>query len=588
MLLIGAVSICSVSCESDSVEDSSSLLDSPFEVFEYVTSSGMSFIPDINDDTRRISIYDVSAGSEITDIVYKLKAGVSITPEPASRVGAWRETELFVLSADGVEVSYRATLVDYAQSSVATDAVLYTTSTYGCEIEHHLFDLKQDSGTNLLDSYANAVVLFQDYGLDGVRVPIWGCYDPTSGEYGHEVAGTANYNVYKSTYNRVKNALSAYVAGGGSKSDFVVFLSLKSSDDAAVLPSWCYEGGVVSPTNLIPDMYATVVEDLTRGLKTYVDSSIVVHVIGLDNESSIASASQSSLAWTYYDVVECVKSRFAKAGWSTPRFISYEAAEPATFDTGIYKSILTNAPESVDIYGVHYYHDTDHPSKFNALEADWNASMVLEDYLRADEVSREFWASEPHWLLMSEDNTAKYNDDFMKVSEEAMCCLWAQTDLGMSAFSWWGFTMGTDLRSDLMRIASVPITGSTPIAFIDHDDEGFSSDDTTEDDVTRNYDIDSNNLKTRAFINGNTVTIYLLNVDWYESRATAPSYSDYTIGLNDATLANSTISYEQWVGAESGASDYTSASGMIYTDSDDYFSIDIPARSITCLQFTIN
>ncbi|MFR9556556.1 MAG: DUF4971 domain-containing protein [Rikenellaceae bacterium] len=574
------------SCESNDVSGDVSALESPFASFEYVTSSGRTYIPDIDDAERTISIYGVEDSDGITGVNYELKPGVSILPDPASRVGDWRSTELFVVSVDDEKIPYVATLKDYKYATIETDAKLYTQQTYGSEVKYHLYDLKNDSASNQLDTYENAETMFQQYGLCGVRIPIWGATDTVTGEEGHPAEGEVNYNVYGRTYSRVSNALKAFMAGGKNKSDFIVFMSIKSSGSTQVkLPSWCFTNGVIARTNLLPDKYAVLIENLTSELKKYVDPDLQIQVIGLDNESSFANATDNSTTWMHYETVPYIKARFEANGWNTPQFISHEAWEPKTFSNGWYKSLLTSHPETVDIYGVHYYHDKDHPKYFGRLETEWDASMTDATYAHPDGVVREFWASEPHWLSMSADSG--YDDDFFKVSEEAMCCLWAQSDLGMTAFSWWSFGVGTTLRNDLMRIASVPITGYTPIKFVDHDDGGFSKDDTTVDDVTRDYDLDSNNLKTRAFINGNNVTLYLLNVDWYANRATAPSYTDYKIGISDATLTGYKISYEQWVGEESGASNYTTTSGTFSYSSDQYFSIDIPARSITCLQFTI-
>ncbi|MFI3305746.1 MAG: DUF4971 domain-containing protein [Rikenellaceae bacterium] len=586
MLLLSAM--ITSSCEESATADSS-LLDSPFEVFEYVTSSGRTYSPVIDDEARKISISDLTTGDDIAGVNYQLKEGLSITPTPDTRVGSWRETELFIISDGSEKVPYETTLVDYYHSTVVADATIYTQQTYGCEVKYHLYDLKNDGATNGLDNYANAVTMFQTYGMNGVRLPIWGAVDSVTGELGHPNQGEVNLNVYQRTYDRVNNAVSAFQAGGGNINDFIVFISIKSSgQDAVKLPSWCFTGGVIARANLIPSMYAELIRDYVTALKKNTRSDLQVQVVGLDNESSFANA-DAATAWMHYQTVPYVKEVFAEENWNTPRFISYEAWEPKAFANGQFQSILTNAPNTVDIYGIHYYHGKDHPKYFGRLEADWDAAMTSSTYARTDGIEREFWASEPHWDLTT-DFTA-YNDDYFKIAEDAMCTLWAQTDLGMSAFAWWGFGVdaGTSLRPGLMRMASVPITGATPVKFIDHDDDGFSKDDTSEyDDVTRDYSRLSNNLKSRAFIDGKNVTIYLINVEWYDDRATAPVYEGYKVGLDDAKIGNyKRVSYEQYAGTDASCKTYTYNSGEFFAPSESYFSIDLPARSITCIQFTI-
>ncbi|MFR9637002.1 MAG: DUF4971 domain-containing protein, partial [Rikenellaceae bacterium] len=230
------------SCESNDVSGDVSALESPFASFEYVTSSGRTYIPDIDDAERTISIYGVEDSDGITGVNYELKPGVSILPDPASRVGDWRSTELFVVSVDDEKIPYVATLKDYKYATIETDAKLYTQQTYGSEVKYHLYDLKNDSASNQLDTYENAETMFQQYGLCGVRIPIWGATDTVTGEEGHPAEGEVNYNVYGRTYSRVSNALKAFMAGGKNKSDFIVFMSIKSSGSEQVkLPSWCFK-----------------------------------------------------------------------------------------------------------------------------------------------------------------------------------------------------------------------------------------------------------------------------------------------------------------------------------------------------------
>ncbi len=587
-LLLGSALV--VSCQDNGTTDGSPL-DSPFEVFEYVTASGRTYIPNIDDTDRNISIYGVEHSEDIVAVNYQLKEGLSILPAPESRLGEWREQELFVLSDGESKIPYEVNLVDFYHEFVEKDAVIYTQQPYGAEVKYHLYDLKADTKTNQLDTYANAEVMFQEYGMCGVRLPIWGATDPITGEYGHPMEGVVNPNVYGRTYRRTKNALAAYMAGGGNKSDFIVFISIKSSgNDPVRLPSWCFKNGEISRANLLPDKYATLIEDLTKALKANVDSDLQVQVVGLDNESSLGDC-KAGTAWMHYETVPYIKKRFAANGWATPQFISYEAWEPKKFVGGMFQKILSQAPETVDIYGIHYYSEKDHPKNFNNLEDDWDAAITNPVYAKPDGKERVFWASEPHWMSPGEVmNVDKYQEDFFKLCEQSMCTIWAQTDLGMTAFCWWGFSVGTGLRNHLMRITSVPLVGCTPVKFIDHDDEGFSKDATTSDDVTRDYVLGSNNLKTRAFIKGNKVVLYLLNVDWFFNVAagTAPSYTDYKIGLADATIKSSKISYEMFTGDGTNGTNFTQTVDEItVTPGSDYFEFDIPARSITCIEFEV-
>ena len=160
----------------------------------------------------------------------------------------------------------------------------------------------------------------------------------------------------------------------------------------------------------------------------------------------------------------------------------------------------------------------------------------------------------------------------------AMICLWAHTDLGMDAFMWWAYNNeDKGLRGQLMEIASLPLHGAQPIKLYDHDGE---------DDVILNT---PGKLMTRAFIEGDLVTIYAINMAKYADRATIRAYQDYSFGINDAIISGD-IKYSQWTGVESNAKSFTVVSNqkITGTDNTDNFAIDLPVRSITCIQFKTN
>ncbi len=571
--LLSLSAMLSVACDNSS-EAAGSLPDSPIISFEYVISAGESCTPVIDDEQRTISIYSVETSDEIVSVSYTLASGVSILPDPASRVGNWDPSELFVLSCGEDKALYTATLMDYIYDEVVTDSKLYPKQTYGREVEHHLFDLKYD--INHMENTDNAATLLGDHDLNGIRFPIWGGEDSKTGyATGHPSAGVIQEEVYARFMTRAINARTARYAVG--KTDFYVFLSLKSNE-AGPIPGWCFENGVYDKTKIVPEYYARLVFDLIEYLNTY---GFEVHVVGLDNESAFAKISDVSTVWMYTDTVTALRDMIEEDGrFIVPDFISNEAWEPKNFEGSWYQTLMTTQPETVDIYGVHYYPGKDHPKNFENLESEWDISNVDKE--------RPFWASEPHWSATSEVNE-NYEGDILKNAELAMCTLWAQADLGMSAFCWWSYKADSDLRAQLMKVTSVPLKGSTPVRFNDHDDNGFDKSDSelNYDDVCRDYDIDNNNLKTRAFINGDLITLYFINMQWWSSRETSIIYDDYSVGLSDAKISGYEISYERWMGADDDVAGYEYESGTFVRASDSHFTIDIPARSITCVQFKV-
>ncbi len=466
-----------------------------------------------------------------------------------------------------------ATTTIKRQGESKTNAILYTQQRYGHETKYHLYDLKFD--VKDLDRENVAKALFTEHGLNGIRFPIWGGNCKVSGcDTGHPSAGVIEEAVYERFVSRTLRALKYYETTG--KDNFQVFLSLKSNKGA--IPGWCFKGGKFDKKKLIPENYAQMVFDLIKYLKD--KHNITVTVVGLDNESAFAQASKPETTWMYSETVAALRELISKSKYSAVRFISNEAWAPKPFNGGWYQKLMKEDPNSVDIYGVHYYAGKDHPKHFVNLEDEWDAS-------NADK-SREYWASEPHWTA-DKSAAERYEGDLFKVAEKTLCSIWAQSDLGLDAFCWWSYNVDKSLRSQLMKMISVPLLGSTPIRFYDHDDDGFSKEDEKKnyDDVTRDYDMDNNNLKTRAFINGNKVTLFIINTEWWSKRKNSVEYPGYSIGVEDAVISANGVLCKQWTGTELSAGDYKYQEFTIERGSDNHFVIDIPARAIISLQFEI-
>ena len=96
----------------------------------------------------------------------------------------------------------------------------------------------------------------------------------------------------------------------------------------------------------------------------------------------------------------------------------------------------------------------------------------------------------------------------------------------MVGMAWWAYEIGTTLRAQLMKAATAPLKDAQPIRVKDHDDVAG------EDDIISM----NKSLKSRAFIEGNSVTLYMMNIVPFEERADIETLNNYPISVEVCLL----------------------------------------------------
>lgn len=545
------MSLCFVSCSKNAESDAFSALINSFEV-----KVGESYYPSFVDNKNYvIDISGVENGSLIKSVRYKLMDGATINPLPEDRINDWQPEEKFILTYGDNEYTYTAVLTDYKEPveeeiKYSGEATIYPNKMYGRVVKHFCYDLKDNMAKlSGYDKVTLANKLFQEQDLDGLRIPIWGSQNKggANANGGHPEEGEVDRDFYLPLLNSMNNAKRAR----GNK-DFIIFASKKIEHGENSCPDWVTPNG---KNNVDADKYAIMLVDYIMFMK---NEGFEIDVLGIDNESING---RSITAEKFAQIVKKIKQMSQEQGFKCPRFIAPETWEPKGKKDDWLRNLVNNNPDCFDIYGVHYYPNKDHnPTNFGNLK--------YEIELKGN---REFWASEPHWNSQKEvDETI--GGDMLFHSEKAICTLWDQTDLGMDAFMWWAYGTGTDLRSQLMEIVSTPIHGAQPIEVKDHDGVDI---------------MESNKFQTRAFIDGKNVHLYVLNVCKYDKRATAGKvYENYKFMIDQSKL-NGEVKCTQWKGVEESASGYEKKTFNTTVIDENSFSVSIPSRSITYINFTI-
>ncbi|MFI3258846.1 MAG: hypothetical protein R3Y16_01985 [Rikenellaceae bacterium] len=401
---------------------------------------------------------------------------------------------------------------------------------FGHVMKNFFYDLKYSQGA--ISSASIAEEMFVDDDMNGVRISIFGNDDKPA----HPAAGEVIESYYTGTFTSITNARAAR----GTK-EFIVFASKKLNGKTS-FPDWVKDdAGEVDP-----EPYSRLLFDYIE----FMDSKgVTIDVLGVDNE--IEYNEGNITPQKYYETVNFLKARLAEAGLPIPKFIGPEryganAAWIKTFFESGYD-------DTMDIYGNHYY-PTQRFTRYNDFVSDMT---YIGD--------REFWATEPHWNAESTTTGA----DVLGYAESAIGAIWDHTDMGLDAIMWWDYKRTTNTRAYLMRTISAPIKDAQPVRVVDHDGESIRT---------------NGLLHTRAFREGNQITLYIVNTCAEEDVASQPSYTNYEFVLADATCSSYKIAYTQWRDDTeiSGADDYT----IIYNKNK--FFLDIPARSITYVTFKVS
>ena len=502
-----------------------------FYSFDLNTSSGI-VTGIIDDGASTVTFPGISDPSTITGAVYDCGEGVSVYPDPASLVGKWAEKQQFVLRRGDRQRVFSAILSDYEEQVEIPDAVMYPSDLSGRVTKYFFFDLK--GGANALADEQKAALLFGTDGMNGVRIPIYG--DVKNG--GHTASGVVGEGVYDKVLASVANARKH------AKGDLLVFAS-KKLDGKDSFPDWVMESG----KGIKPEKYAEMLMDYLRYMKS---QGVEVDVLGIDNETNFNEGNITPEKFAA--VVDIVREKTAAEGLKVPMMIGPERYCPERdFSKSWINTLFTSGyGDRMDIYGTHYYPKHHTPNYFNALKKEFECAQTGR--------SMEFWATEPHW-----DNDDAAKADMLYHAEQALCAMFDQTDLGLDGFMWWAYPADATLRGQLMRAYSLALFGSQPVRMTDHDGE---------DTMTRGL------LQTRAYVRGDEINVFIINMCAAGDKSGAKAYDDYLFEVSGAEISGN-INVLQW----SDETPDSGSSSTIKPEQPDRFRMDIPSRTITMLTF---
>jgi len=407
-----------------------------------------------------------------------------------------------------------------AFSQTGGDAIIYPDNYIGKKIEYFFFDIKGNaSGVN---TTAKATDYYVTDDMNGIRVSIYGDLSHPA----HPAAGQVVASEYTAMINSINNAKAAR-----SGKDFYVFAS-KKLDGQNSFPEWTKDANGVIVTE-----YVKLLTDYFQLMK---NEGITIDYLAIQNEEAYNEGNIT--AAKHKAIVDSMRNVTASLGVKMPLIVGYEDYGP---DKNNWMKNLSNGNwmSRMDIYGTHYY------PHLRPM------SNLLSDLNYANAANKPFWSTEPHW-------DSKDTADDWDEAEQGMCAFWDQIEVGMSGFMWWAYARTGSLRGNLMRTTSVPMKNAQMIDMNDIDGKG-----------TNTY----GKLQTRAFREGNIVTVYAVN-----NNATT-SYSNYGFGLSVGTISGS-VSYTQWL--KSGSINGTN--GTVVPESNTNYRLTLPAESITVFSFNVD
>lgn len=149
------------------------------------------------------------------------------------------------------------------------------------------------------------------------------------------------------------------------------------------------------------------------------------------------------------------------------------------------------------------------------------------------------------------------------------------TDLGLEAFMWWGYPIegSTTIKAPIMRAYSDAIHRSIPIRMIDHDGEET---------------LTQGKLQSRAYLRGNEVNVFLINVVNPNATSVVPTpYEDYPVGILDGFKIDGKVTVRQWQDDSIDGSEVEGKVTLVAALEENQFLLDIPTGTFTQLTFKI-
>lgn len=565
-----------------------------------VTVDGQQIESQINEDEATITIPGVVGSTSITAVSYQLSEGNTIYPTPESRIGDWRKDETFKVSlSSSVFRTYSVVLPDYIASEdeqkdytgweTGQEATIKVNEKYGVVTDKFFYDIKNEGA-----SVSNDVLMEMFYKVDmnGIRIPLYG--DIKDGKYIGQ-KGVEISDIITEDYDRTVNAV---LYAKSLKPNITVFASKKSGN---TWPDWLKDSNGIKVENYVKMWISYLVYLKKKGIN--------VDVIGVDNENHAALTTKQ-----YKDIVNGIKNGIETenstngTGLKQPKFICPDYWSPkgnngSSILYGLLKQSSPSDPdaETIDIYGTHYY-PYHHSWNDNYKNLEIEVVDIIGDFNKTHNKYIEFWATEPHW-----DNDDAAKEDPLGYSRMAMCTLWDHTDLGMNAFMWWAYpTTVADLRSVLMRDLSSVVYKSQPITINDHDGVELLKNESmynpahfdinnSDGNFSRlakinNYPTFNERVHSRAFIRGNEVNVYVINVrykkeieDFGKTQKIGSSFHDYKFNIEGSEI-DGDVSYVQWTDESSFEGDKGKAK---LSEDMKSFTMDLPLRSITRFTFKI-
>ncbi len=358
---------------------------------------------------------------------------------------------------------------------------------------------------------------FVDDGFNGLRTPIYG----DDKRPAHPEPGV----VIESYYT---NHIDAILRARALKPDLIVFASKKLAGKDS-FPAWTKDDNGVNP-----EPYAVLLADY---LEFMIGNGIEVDVLGIDNERVFNEGNITPQV--HKDIVDALRLLAVERAFAMPQIIGHEDYGPKKNNwMGV---LMSNGwGDRLDIYGSHYY-------------PQWRPLNNLKyDLEQAGE--REKWHTELHWDAKADQ------DDFAK-AEQAISALWDCTDNGMNGLMWWDYRR-TGLRGEMMKRFTVPLLGAYALGTDDLDGADIGT---------------LGKLQTRAFLQGDQLTVYAVNLD--ESR----SYPGMRFRIDRGRIGDSVLA-RQWTDPGPDEGMESSLEVEFWTS----FVFDLPPRSITAFSMAFS
>ncbi len=343
----------------------------------------------------------------------------------------------------------------WCAAAQALDEVVVFPAEKGQLLNRFFYDFKSPGAPKKFVKNDWAGILLEEYGFTGIRTSIYG----TDSRPAHPEPGVVLDEYYK---NETRGLQLAKKINPG-----VLIFASKKLDGTKSFPEWTKDGDGV-----VPAKYAVLLADYLEYMK---GEGLEVDILGIDNERRFNEG--KIMPGKHHDIVMALRKLTAARGLQMPKIIGPE--DYAMGRNNWMKTFSEMNSDTLDIFGGHYY------TRYRPL------AKLKADLAYAG--GREKWHTELHW---DEHGAKGEGTHSMKTAVCAFLALWDCTDSGMNGFSWWDFNPKKTRRDYLMHAATVPLVNAYPVKVVDPDG-------------SETADLDE--LHTRAFLQGDKLTVYALN-----------------------------------------------------------------------------